>query len=99
MLLGHEICRVLAHQDLSRLLAKMASIGIVGLEQRPDVVGVRELIDAVVEPFGFAQLIPRDLEPAALTIFASEQTPGNANNDVNPDVEPGTTADARLQAG
>ena len=43
-------------------------------------------------------MIPRDLEPAALTIFASEQTPGNANNDVNPDVEPGTTADARLQA-
>jgi hypothetical protein len=43
-------------------------------------------------------MIPRDLEPAALTIFASEQTPGNANNDVNPEVEPGTTADARLQA-
>lgn len=43
-------------------------------------------------------MVPRDLEPTALTIFASEQTPGNANNDVNPDVEPGSTADARLQA-
>ena len=43
-------------------------------------------------------MIPMDLEPAALTIFASEQVPGSGNNDVNPEAEPGSTSEARLQA-
>jgi hypothetical protein len=42
-------------------------------------------------------LIPPDLENVALTVLASENMPGTANNDVNPDAA-GSTRDARLDA-
>jgi hypothetical protein len=40
-------------------------------------------------------LVPPDLEPAALTVLASEGLPGSANNDINPEAE-GNTFDARM---
>jgi hypothetical protein len=42
-------------------------------------------------------LIPPDLEATALTVLASENMPGTANNDINAEAE-GNTHDARLAA-
>lgn len=42
-------------------------------------------------------LVPPDLENTALTVLASENLPGGANNDVNPEAA-GNTHDARLDA-
>lgn len=42
-------------------------------------------------------IVPPDLENTALTILASENLPGGANNDINPDAE-GDTRDARVAA-
>jgi hypothetical protein len=42
-------------------------------------------------------LVPSDLEATALTVLASENMPGGANNDVNPEAE-GNSHDARLAA-
>ncbi|OQA43204.1 MAG: hypothetical protein BWY52_01955 [Chloroflexi bacterium ADurb.Bin325] len=42
-------------------------------------------------------LVPPELENAALTLLASENLPGTANNDINPEAE-GSTRDARLDA-
>lgn len=42
-------------------------------------------------------LVPPDLENTALTVLASENMPGTANNDLNPDAE-GSTRDARVAA-
>jgi hypothetical protein len=42
-------------------------------------------------------LVPPDLENTALTVLASENLPGTANNDVNPEAQ-GASTDARIQA-
>ncbi len=42
-------------------------------------------------------LVPPELENTALTLLASENLPGTANNDINPEAE-GSTRDARLDA-
>lgn len=43
-------------------------------------------------------MIPRALEPTAITVFGTEQLPGGANNDINPEVQGGGDAMSRIAA-
>jgi hypothetical protein len=84
------------HANLLTAALSAAAWQAVKLAMRKQVeVNSGERLGALTSPRYL--LVPPDLENTALTVLASENLPGTANNDINPEAQ-GSTSDARIDS-